>query len=449
MAKLSVRPTDNKKKKVIELVDLVKQFGGKTVLKDLNLAINKGEFVSLLGPSGCGKTTALRLIGGFEWPTRGEIKFYGVDVKDLPAYKRPTNTIFQDYALFPHLTVEGNIKYGLKLVKVPKEHINENALIKLDQLKQKWAEVAKQKMAKLDKEQAEYEKVLETARPKSPKYKKAQKWMDKSDFVYSYWENFVLQKEESYRRIHTQRKLTSKEIKEEVNRVITLIGLEGNEKKSIDQLSGGMKQRVAIARAIVTKPEVLLLDEPLSALDMKVRQKMQRELKAIQRKLGITFIFVTHDQEEAMTMSDRIAVMRDGRIEQFDVPKKIYDYPANAWIASFVGDSTMFKGVYVKPGQVKFLDKVWKCEPYKIKPGKLVDIMLRPEDFEFTTAKKAYFKGKITKKIFQGAMWEYTVITENKVSIVVETNKAKKIGEEAFIRWDHEDLHVMLSETQE
>ena len=449
MAKLSVRPADNKKKKVIELVDLVKQFGGKTVLKDLNLAINKGEFVSLLGPSGCGKTTALRLIGGFEWPTRGEIKFYGVDVKDLPAYKRPTNTIFQDYALFPHLTVEGNIKYGLKLVRVPREHINENALAKLDELKIKWTQQAKAKMKKLDKEQAEYEKVLETSKPKSPKYKKAQKWMDKSDFVYSYWENFVQQKEEAYRKTHTQRKLTKKEINKEVAEAMALIGLEGNEKKAIDELSGGMKQRVAIARAIVTKPEVLLLDEPLSALDMKVRQKMQRELKAIQRKLGITFIFVTHDQEEAMTMSDRIAVMREGRVEQFDVPKKIYDYPTNSWVASFVGDSTQFKGVYVKQGQVKFLDKTWKCEPYKIKPGKLVDVMLRPEDFEFTTASKAFLTGKITKKIFQGAMWEYTVTMPDKTSLVIETNKTKKVGEETYIRWDWEDLHVMLSESQE
>ncbi|NQZ65758.1 MAG: ABC transporter ATP-binding protein [Mycoplasmatales bacterium] len=437
-----------KAKPVIELVNLVKEYDEKVILKGLNIKIEKGQFITLLGPSGSGKTTALRLIAGFEKPTRGEIKMDGFDIKDLPAHKRPTKTIFQDYALFPNLNVEGNIKYGLKLLKIQKENVSEEKIRNLELRKQKWKKIADLKMKKLDKEQEEYQKILENDSVNSSKYKKARKWLDESDFKYSYWENYVDLKEESYKRKNTERFLTKQEMNHKVKEMIKLIGLEGNEKKSIDQLSGGMKQRVALARALVTDPEILLLDEPLSALDMKVRKKMQIELKAIQVKLGMTFIFVTHDQEEAMTMSDKIAVMRNGKIDQYDSPKQIYDYPNNSWVSSFIGDSTLFKGKYVKKGIVHFNNKNYKCENYEIKIGSDVDIMLRPEDFEFTTKTKSFDNGEIIKKTFQGAMWEYSIKNNNNKIISIKTNKNKKIGDTIYYRWNWEDLHVMERENE-
>lgn len=433
-------------KVIIELVNLVKQYDDKTILKEMNLSIKKGEFLTLLGPSGSGKTTALRLIAGFEWPTRGEIKIDGYDVKDLPAHKRPTKTIFQDYALFPHLNVEGNIKYGLKLSKIRKENISQYKLDKVNQLKKNWIKEAKSKMNKLDQDQECYNKTLSKVKTTTKKHKKAQKWMDNSDFTYSYWENYADLKEEAYRRKHTQRFLTKEEINLKVSKFIKLIGLEGNEKKSIDKLSGGMKQRVALARALVTEPEILLLDEPLSALDMKVRQNMQRELKLIQRKLGMTFIFVTHDQKEAMTLSDRIAVIRDGKIEQLAPPKEVYDYPNNSWVASFIGDSILFEGEYVKKGIVNFNENNYKCEEYDIKPGTKVEIMLRPEDFEFTHKTNSLGMGVITKKTFQGAMWEYAIKTKKGRIIYIETNKNKETKDEVYFRWNWKDLHVMEKE---
>ena len=427
-------------KPIIELVDLVKDYADKNVLKELNLSINKGEFITLLGPSGSGKTTALRLIGGFEWPTRGEIKIHGLDVKDLPAHKRPTKTIFQDYALFPHLTVEGNIKYGLKLIRIPKENPSQSKKQKLKEQKIFWNIKATKKMSELDVKQAKYEMTMSEKKVNSPQYKKAQKWLDSSDFTYSYWENYESMKENNFRDRHLRRPLTKEEIRKRVLNIIKMIGLDGNEKKNINQLSGGMKQRVALARSLVLEPEIVLLDEPLSALDLKVRQKMQRELKAIQKKLGMTFIFVTHDQEEAMTISDRVAVMKDGVIEQIGTPQEVYDTPVNKWVASFIGESNIFKGQVTSKNKVTILGKTIKTNSGDFKPKSKVDVIIRPEDISFVN--KGYFKGKITNAIYQGTMWEYKIKTP-KFVFSSRSTKKRSVGEMVQISFDKVDVHLM------
>lgn len=432
-----------KARPIIELVNLVKQFDEKVVLQDLNLSINEGEFITLLGPSGSGKTTALRLIGGFDWPTRGEIKFHGRDMKDLPPYKRPTKTIFQDYALFPHLNVENNIKYGLKLYRVEKEKIEKRHKKRLTTMQKKWSKEAAIKFVKLDKEQLLYEKIMLKNRPKSRKFQKAQKWLDNSDFQYSYWENYVDLKTKQFSDRYLTRKLTSKEMNEEVKKIIELIGLEGNEKKEIDQLSGGMKQRVALARSLVVRPKVLLLDEPLSALDLKVRQRMQRELKDIQQKLNMTFVLVTHDQQEALTLSDRVAVMRDGKIEQFDVGQKIYDTPKNAWVANFIGESNIFSGVVIGINYVEFMHTKFKAETNSFAKNTNVDIMLRPEDISISTTRKGKLPGLVKRAIYQGSMWEYLVTVGKHKDIRVQNTKKIARGQEISIDWNWEDLHVM------
>lgn len=431
---------------IIELVNLVKQFDDKIVLKDLNMAINEGEFITLLGPSGSGKTTALRLIAGFEWPTRGEIKINGRDVKDLPAYKRPTKTIFQDYALFPHLNVEDNIKYGLKLYRIEKDFIDAHHRKRLIQLQKKWSKEAKEKFVKLDREQTSYEKIMLKNKPKSRSYQKAQKWLDNSDFQYSYWENYVHLKTKQFSDRYLSRKLTPQEMKTEVKNIIELIGLQGNERKSIDQLSGGMKQRVALARSLVVKPKVLLLDEPLSALDLKVRQRMQRELKDIQQKLGMTFILVTHDQQEALTLSDRVAVMRDGKIEQFDKGQNIYDNPINAWVANFIGESNIFLGKVTGTNRVEFLKTSFKALTTGFAKNLDVDIMLRPEDITLSSTKKGKLTGLIKRAIYQGSMWEYLITVGKHKDLRVQNTKKYARGTEVALDWDWEDVHVMVKD---
>ena len=426
-------------KGIIELVNLEKNYGDKTVLKKLNMSINKGEFLTLLGPSGSGKTTALRLIGGFEWPTRGEIKIKGMDVKDLPTHKRPTKTIFQDYALFPHLSVEGNIKYGIKLVRIPKEKINEKHLIRLNELEEQWDKLASEKMEKILLKQKEYSEIIKISDSKKQK-KKAQKWLDNSDFHYSYWETFVEQKALKFENFHLNRKLTKTEIKSRVDEVIKMIGLEGNEKKSIIELSGGMKQRVAIARSLVTEPEIVLLDEPLSALDLKVRQKMQRELKSIQKRLNMTFIFVTHDQEEAMTISDRVAVMRDGVIEQIGSPREVYDFPINRWVGEFIGESNIMEAKIIDKNHIKMLNKKIKVNAHKFLPNTNVDVIIRPEDI--IVSKKGEFKGKIIEILYQGTMWEYKIQGMEKQWLVHST-KEFRLNDEVYISFDMEDVHLM------
>ncbi|NLD26828.1 MAG: ABC transporter ATP-binding protein, partial [Acholeplasmataceae bacterium] len=301
------------KKVIIELNDLVKKFDDETIVNGINLEVYENEFLTLLGPSGCGKTTTLRMIAGFEKPNSGQIVVNGKIVNDLPPYARPINTVFQRYALFPHLNVFDNVAFGLN-------NRGQDYLLKFYHEETIRKEIAEEKQASG-------------------------------------------QKGEKITSSEIKKKLKEK-IKESVSRALELVKLKGYEGRRIDQLSGGQQQRVALARAIVNRPKILLLDEPLAALDLKLRQNMQYELKEMQRTLGITFIFVTHDQEEAMTMSDRIVVMKDGVIQQMGTPRDIYNEPVNRYVATFIGESNIIRGTYVRKDQVRIMGVDMECMGY-------------------------------------------------------------------------------------
>lgn len=434
---------------IISLVDVDKEFGDKKVLDQINLDIKRGDFVTLLGPSGSGKTTILRLIGGFEWTTRGEIKFNGIDIKDVPAHKRDTATIFQDYALFPHLSVRGNIEFGLKLKRIKKkaEEIPDVVWKKFEHLKKKWHDKQKRKIKELKILQAHLEKLLENPQLDIKKRKKLQDKLDDSDFRYSNWENYLTSKSESFKKKYLTRKITKQEINKEITDIIDLVGLTGNENREISELSGGMKQRVALARSLVIEPEIVLLDEPLSALDTKIRQKMQVFLKKIQQKLGLTFIFVTHDQDEALQLSDKIAIIRNGKIAQYDEPKQIYDYPVNKWVANFIGDSNFFQAKYIKKNQVEILGlKLYTIHDEFI-PGQKLDCLIRPEDIDIDL-NSGYFKGKVIQNIYKGSYYSLDIKVENTI-INVETNDFYDLETQVFLKWDDDAIHLMEMENAE
>ncbi|MBP3636723.1 MAG: ABC transporter ATP-binding protein [Clostridia bacterium] len=307
---------------LIDLKKICKEYDGVKVLKDIDLYIRKKEFVTLLGPSGCGKTTTLRIIGGFETPTSGELLFEGKEISHIPPYKRRVNTVFQKYALFPHLNVFDNIAFGLKLKKLPKS-----------------------------------------------------------------------------------------EIARKVDAMLDLVNLQGYGKRHVDALSGGQQQRVAIARSLVNEPEVLLLDEPLGALDLKLRKEMQLELKDMQQRLGITFLYVTHDQEEALTMSDTIVVMRDGNILQIGDPKRIYDEPANAFVADFIGESNILKGTMVRDELVEFAGSRFPCVDFGFGENAPVDVVIRPEDIMLVGEDVGQIVGTIKSVLFKGVHYEMMIDT--------------------------------------
>lgn len=306
--------------KIIELRNISKSFDGETVLKNLSLDIHDKEFITLLGPSGCGKTTTLRIIGGFVEPDEGDVCFMGERINDLPPYKRNVNTVFQRYALFPHLNVFENIAFGLRVHRTPE-----------------------------------------------------------------------------------------KEIVERVEKMIALVNLKGFEKRSVTTLSGGQQQRVAIARALVNNPKVLLLDEPLAALDLKLRKDMQKELKNIQQQTGITFIYVTHDQEEALSMSDTIVVMADGEIQQIGSSTDIYNEPKNAFVADFIGESNILDGIMLDDLKVKFSGHVFDCVDKGFGKNTPVDVVVRPEDVDIVSIEKGMLRGTVTSVTFKGVHWEIIV----------------------------------------
>ena len=318
------------KKKLIQFRNIVKDFDGQIVLKGINLDIYENEFVTLLGPSGCGKTTLLRILGGFLEANEGAVIFDGEDISNVPPYKRELNTVFQKYALFPHMTIYQNIAFGLKIKKMSKD-------------------VIEQKVMKM----------------------------------------------------------------------LKLIGLEGYENKNVTLLSGGQQQRVAIARALVNEPKVLLLDEPLGALDLKLRKEMQYELKRIQQEVGITFIFVTHDQEEALTMSDKIVVMKDGEIQQVGTPEDIYNEPQNRYVASFIGESNILPAVMLEDYKVKFDDKVFDCVDFGYKQNEPVDVVIRPEDIDIVDVKDGKMTGEVLSVLFKGVHYEVMVETVPGTSVSV------------------------------
>ncbi|MDE5698353.1 MAG: polyamine ABC transporter ATP-binding protein [Lachnospiraceae bacterium] len=343
---------------IIELKHISRTFDdGFRVVDDFNLTVQRGEFVTFLGPSGCGKTTTLRMIAGFDKPTEGELLLNGEDIRDLPPNKRPINTVFQRYALFPHLNVFENVAFGLKLKKLPK------------------AEIVK-------------------------KVKKALEMVDLEDF----------------------------------------------EDRRIQTLSGGQQQRIAIARAIVNEPEILLLDEPLGALDLKMRKEMQLELKGMHEKLGITFIYVTHDQEEALTMSDKIVVMSEGKIQQIGTPEDIYNEPKNAFVADFIGESNIFTGIMTGKYRVRFCGAEFECVD-DVEHGTMIDAVVRPEDVTITAPDQGIIKGIVTSVIFKGVHYEIAV-QSGKNEIVVQSTRKTELNALVGLYIEPEGIHIMLAENR-
>ncbi len=341
------------KEHLIDLKGISKEYDGVKVLKDINLYIRRKEFVTLLGPSGCGKTTTLRIIGGFETASEGTLLFEGKDIGHLPPYKRRVNTVFQKYALFPHLNVFDNIAFGLKLKKVPK------------------AEIARK-----------------------------------------------------------------------VEQMLELVNLKGYGKRHVDALSGGQQQRVAIARSLVNEPEVLLLDEPLGALDLKLRKEMQLELKAMQQRLGITFIYVTHDQEEALTMSDTVVVMKDGTIQQIGDPKSIYDEPANAFVADFIGESNILRGTMIRDELVEFAGHQFPCVDSGFGENAPVDVVVRPEDIMLVGEDVGQLVGTIRSVLFKGVHYEM-MIDAGEYTFKVHSTSMQPQGSRVGVSIVPFNIHIM------
>ena len=344
-------------KPIIEVKGVSKFFGEKTALDHINLSIKKGEFVTILGPSGCGKTTLLRLIAGFQTASEGVICIAGKEITQTPPHKRPVNTVFQKYALFPHLNVYDNIAFGLKLKKFPKD--------------------------------------------------------------------VVLKK---------------------VKAALKMVGMTDYEYRDVNSLSGGQQQRVAIARAIVNEPEVLLLDEPLAALDLKMRKDMQMELKEMHKSLGITFVYVTHDQEEALTLSDTIVVMSEGRIQQIGTPTDIYNEPINSFVADFIGESNILNGVMVKDKLVHFCDRDFECVDEGFGEQTPVDVVIRPEDlYIFPVSDMAQLRGVVQSCIFKGVHYEMVVLCQD-YEFVVQDYHAFEAGTEVGLLVKPHDIHIMKKE---
>ena len=338
---------------LIELKNITKKFGHQTILDDLSLTVEENEFITILGPSGCGKTTTLRIIGGFEKPDEGRVFFEGEDITELPPNKRNLNTVFQKYALFPHMNIRENIAFGLKISGKPKSYIE-----------------------------------------------------DKVDYA------------------------------------LKLVNLEGFEKRSVDSLSGGQQQRIAIARAIVNEPKLLLLDEPLGALDLKLRQEMQYELIRLKNELGITFIYVTHDQEEALTMSDKVVVMNQGYIQQMGTPENIYNEPENAFVAAFIGDSNIIPGTMIKDKLVNILGADFPCVDSGFGTNKPVDVVIRPEDVIFKKPGEGKIDGEVTHNIFKGVHYEMEAMAGG-FEWLIQSTKSYDVGEKISIDVDPYNIQIM------
>jgi spermidine/putrescine transport system ATP-binding protein len=338
---------------IVELKNISKAYEDNIVLDNFNLEIRKNEFLTLLGPSGCGKTTTLKIIAGFEFADEGQVVFEGKEISDVPPYERSVNTVFQKYALFPHMDVYENIAFGLKIKKVEKSMIDQK-----------------------------------------------------------------------------------------VKDMLKLVALNGFENRKVESLSGGQQQRVAIARALVNEPKVLLLDEPLGALDLKLRQEMQIELKRIQQKLGITFIFVTHDQEEALTMSDTIIVMNKGKIQQMGSPEDIYNEPENAFVAKFIGESNVIDGVMLDDYRVEFSGMEFECVDNGFEKNENIEVVVRPEDIKMVDPTKGMLKGKVISSVFKGVHYEME-LDENGRTWLIQNTKNAEIGTELGMDIYPEDIHIM------
>lgn len=343
---------------LIELVNITKIFDGDTVLDDLSLSVKENTFVTLLGPSGCGKTTTLRIIGGFESPNKGQVIFGGSDITKLPPNKRQLNTVFQKYALFPHMNISENIAFGLKIKNKPKAYIDDK-----------------------------------------------------------------------------------------IKYALKLVNLPGFENRSVDSLSGGQQQRIAIARAIVNEPKVLLLDEPLGALDLKLRQDMQYELIRLKNELGITFIYVTHDQEEALTMSDTIVVMNQGYIQQMGSPEQIYNEPENAFVADFIGESNIVDGIMLQDELVEIFGAKFPCVDKGFGRNRPVDVVIRPEDIDLVKPEDGTLTGTVTHLIFKGVHYEMEVTTSGGFEWLVHSTDMFPVGEKVGIHVEPFEIQIMNKPT--
>jgi len=409
-------------KHIIELNHVSKIFDDDTIaVNDFNLYVRKGEFVTFLGPSGCGKSTTLRMIAGFDFPTKGEILLNGKDISSMPPNKRPINMVFQRYALFPHLDVFENVAFGLRLKKIPIQKMDKNGQPILKINNKKVSDIKDDiKSTKKNRHLTEEEKLEKLA--SLNKLLEAAKTTPEPTYDY--------------------RKLTPKEISTRVSRGLKIVDLDSLEDRDVTTLSGGQQQRVAIARAIVNEPEILLLDEPLGALDLKMRKDMQIELKEMHEKLGITFIYVTHDQEEALTMSDTIVVMKDGVIQQIGTPKSIYDEPKNAFVADFIGESNIYNATMIGKMCVRFLDHNFSClDDFPI--NEKVDVVVRPEDVIFVKdPSKGMIKGTIITKIFKGVNYQYTVMVGKNELLVKDTHDFP-INEEIGIDIEKDSIQIM------
>ena len=350
-------------KELIRLANCTMAFDGEVVLDNINLYINDKEFLTLLGPSGCGKTTTLRIIGGFQEPTSGDVFFDGVRINSVPPHKRAVNTVFQRYALFPHLNVFENIAFGLRIPKSDPE--------------------TKKKV-----------------------------------------------------------KLSEEEIQERVTEMLQVVNLKGFEKRRVNQLSGGQQQRVAIARALVNRPKVLLLDEPLGALDLKLRKDMQNELKRIQQAMGITFIYVTHDQEEALAMSDTVVVMDQGKIQQIGTPEDIYNEPKNAFVADFIGESNILDGIMRADGVVEIFNRRFVCLDKGFAKDEPVDVVIRPEDVDIVPEEQGQLKGTVTSVTFKGVHYD-TIVDFYGFKWLIQTTDFCPVDSHIGIKIDPDGIHVM------
>ncbi len=405
---------------IIELKNVSKIYDDETTAVDnFNLYVRKGEFITFLGPSGCGKSTTLRMIAGFEFPSKGSILLNGKDISNVPPNKRPINMVFQRYALFPHLDVYDNIAFGLRLKRLPqlKKDKEGNPILKID----------KKKIREL---KSEYH-LISKKKHISEEEKKA-----KLDALQEQIDYYKATPVNSY----SYAKLTDKEIDTKVARALKIVDLEALEDRNIATLSGGQQQRVAIARAIVNEPEILLLDEPLGALDLKMRKDMQIELKEMHEKLGITFIYVTHDQEEALTMSDTIVVMKDGVIQQIGTPKAIYDEPKNAFVADFIGESNIYNGTIIGTKKVRFLDHNFDClDDFPL--NEKIDVVVRPEDVNITN-EPGMISGVIDNKIFKGVNYQYTIMV-GKNELLVKSIYDYEVGTKVNLNITPNGIHIM------
>lgn len=358
-------------KELIRLVDCTMAFDDEVVLDNITLNIHDKEFLTLLGPSGCGKTTTLRIIGGFQTPTAGDVFFDGVRINAVPAHKRAINTVFQRYALFPHLNVFENIAFGLRIPKAKEERDEKGKVIRRQKVK-----------------------------------------------------------------------LTEKEIQERVMEMLDVVNLKGFEKRSVSSLSGGQQQRVAIARALVNRPKVLLLDEPLGALDMRLRKDMQNELKRIQQAMGITFIYVTHDQEEALSMSDTVVVMSEGKIHQIGTPIDIYNEPQNAFVADFIGESNILDGTMLEDYKVSFSGQTFPCLDKDFGRNVPVDVVVRPEDVDIVPLEQGQLTGVVTSVTFMGVHYEI-IVDVGGFKWMVQTTDFVDVDEHIGIVLEPDAIHIM------